>query len=309
MSSNEFAPLILFVYNRPDHTRRVLQALRDNNLAEKTDFYIFSDAAANENARLKVEEVRNFILKVCDEGGFHSVHLKLAEKNLGCRSSVISGVTEVLKKHGKAIIVEDDIMCRKNFLNYMNDALNLFESDSRIWSIGAHTRPFPELNDYPYDIFLTYRACSWGWGIWKDRWDKIDWKVSDYESFRRNPIQRFLFARGGTDLFAMMENEMKGQSSAWDMRLQYAMAKDGSFTVYPKTSFTYNVGFDGSGTHCVDTGNESYESLDAVPYTLISDIRFNRKINRGFLHTEYPSFSERVMRKIQHLTKQESLHS
>ncbi|MBR2761847.1 MAG: hypothetical protein IKD66_11840 [Solobacterium sp.] len=294
----ENAPLAVFVYNRPVHTEQVLSALNDNIGAEATDLFLFADAAAKPEAEESVKEVRELIHAFADRSNFRSVTIREADRNIGCRDSIIGGVSSVMDRYGKVIVVEDDLLTRKNFLKYMNEGLNLYEKDNRIWSLAGHTRQFPELSDYPFDFYLTRRACSWGWGMWKDRWDLIDWQVSDYESFRKNPFQRLRFARGGGDLYKMLENEMNGKSSAWDLRLQYSMAKTDRYTVYPKRTFVYNIGFDGSGTHCVVTGNETFENLEAQDYTLVPNLQPNARINRGFLNAEYPNLYKRGVRKL-----------
>lgn len=297
------APLVVFVYNRPIHTRQVLDALNDNLLAKETDLFIFADAAKKPEAASSVQEVRDLIHAFAKESDFHSVTIKEAEKNIGCRDSIIQGVSEVIGQYGRVIVVEDDLLCRKNFLQYMNEGLNLYERDERIWSLAGHTRDFPQLKDYPYDFYLTRRACSWGWATWKDRWDRIDWNVSDYESFRKNPYRRWRLARGGGDLYQMLENEMMGKTDAWDLRLQYSMAKTDMYTVYPTHTFVYNIGFDGSGTHCVVTGNEKFDSLEARPYVLIPNIQPDARVNRGFLNAEYPNLYKRGMRKLKKMIK------
>ena len=297
------APLVVFVYNRPIHTGQVLEALNDNSLAGETDLFIFADAAKKPEAASSVQEVRDLIHDFAKNSNFRSVTIREAEQNIGCRDSIINGVSEVIRQYGKVIVVEDDLLCRKNFLQYMNDALNLYERDERIWSIAGHTRDFAELKDYPYDFYLTRRACSWGWGTWKDRWDRIDWSVSDFESFKKNPYKRWRFARGGGDLYQMLENEMNGKTDAWDLRLQYSMAKTDMYTVYPKNTFVYNIGFDGSGTHCVVTGNEQFDNLEAKPYVLIPNIQPNARVNRGFLNAEYPNLYKRGIRKLKKILK------
>ena len=297
----ECAPLAVFVYNRPVHTEQVLSALNENELAENTDLFIFADAAAKPEAFPAVSEVRKLIHQFAEESNFRNVKIREAESNIGCRDSIINGVSSVIERYGKVIVIEDDLLTRKNFLKYMNEGLLLYEKDMRIWSLAGHTRQFPELNDYPFDFYLTRRACSWGWAMWKDRWDLIDWKVSDFESFRKNPIRRLRFSRGGGDLYQMLENEMMGKSNTWDLRLQYSMAKTDMYTVYPKHTFVYNIGFDGSGTHCVVTGNEAYDDLEGRNYTLIPNIQPDAKVNRGFLNAEYPNLYKRGVRKLKRM--------
>ena len=290
------APLVLFVYNRPDHTGLVLDSLRCNTMTEKTDFFIFSDAPKNEKARESVKEIREMIHEFERTSPFQSTRIIEAEENKGIRRSVIQGVTSVISEYGKVIALEDDLVCRQNFLQYMNDALNHYENNPKIWSISSHTKYFPALETMKEDVFFAYRHCSWGWGIWKDRWDTIDWDVSDYEEFLNDRNAQKRLARGGGDLKALSS--------------QQAAAEDGPgvpvvqpLTVYPRRSFTFNIGFDGSGVHCSDSGNESMDDLSPLTYTFSDDIRIDPRINREFKHTEYPYLWERGIRKAKRILK------
>ncbi len=295
------APLVLFVYNRPDHTGMVLESLKKNKLASETDFFIFSDAPKNEKAKGKVEETRKLLRTFEVDNPFRSVIITEAESNMGCRNSVIQGTSSVIEKYKKVIVLEDDLVCRENFLDYMNDALNYYEDDEKIWSISSHTKAFPALSSLKQDVFFAYRHCSWGWGIWKDRWDRIDWTLGDFDSFLQDRNAQKRLARGGKDLQAMLENEMNGKSDSWALREQYSMAKTDMVTVYPKQSFTFNIGFDGSGVHCTDSGNESINDLSALSYSFTDDVKIDPVINRQFKHTEYPYLWERGLRKVKRL--------
>ena len=118
------APIILFVYNRPEHTKKTLESLKINELASESSLFIFSDGSKNENDKKSVDEVRKYISTI---SGFKEIKIILREKNLGLADSVISGVTEVIEKYGKAIVLEDDIVTSKYFLKFMNEALDFYE--------------------------------------------------------------------------------------------------------------------------------------------------------------------------------------
>lgn len=136
------APVVLLVYNRPDHTKTVLEALNQNTLAPETDLFVYADAPKNDNAREKCQEVIDVVEEFSKHSAFKSVNLRRGEFNRGAGKNIIHGITEVINEYGRAIEIEDDIVCRKNFLNYMNDALDYYEKHPKIFSIGAHTREF-----------------------------------------------------------------------------------------------------------------------------------------------------------------------
>lgn len=246
----ELAPLVMFVYNRLDSVEQTVENLRKNELADQTDLFIFSDAAKKENQEENVKLVREYIHKI---DGFNSVHILEAEKNKGLAKSVITGVTEIINERGKVIVVEDDLIAAPQFLSFMNAALDFYESEKRIWSISGYQFPFEMPETYTKTIYAAYRSSSWGWATWKDRWETIDWKIQDYDSYKYNLVKIAKFCRGGTDLDKMLRYQMKGKIDSWAIRWCYNQYKQDKLTIYPTKSLVNNIGTDGRGTHCDPT--------------------------------------------------------
>jgi len=101
------SPIVLFVYNRPDHTRQTVEALQKNELAEQSELFVYSDAPKNEEAKEKVKEVREYIRTI---DGFKKVTIIEREKNWGLADSIIDGVTKIVNEYGKIIVLEDDLV-------------------------------------------------------------------------------------------------------------------------------------------------------------------------------------------------------
>lgn len=243
------APVVIFVYARPDHTKKTIESLAQNHLANETNVYIYSDAPRNEKAVENVNLVREYINSISKRNLFKSVKIINAESNKGLANSVISGVTEITERYGKAIVVEDDLISSTDFLQYMNDALDYYEKDNEIWSISGYTFDIDIPEGYNSDIYLSYRGCSWGWATWKDRWEKVDWDMLDYTSFKNNKELRKKLNRGGLDMANMLDLQMRGEIDSWAIRWCYAQSKLDMLTVYPIISRIENIGLDGSGTH------------------------------------------------------------
>jgi hypothetical protein len=244
------APIVLFVYNRPEHTRQTVEALQKNFLADKSELFIYSDAAKDAASTQNVELVRKYVMQV---GGFKNVVLTFRDRNWGLAESIIDGVTVLVSKHGRIIVLEDDLVTSPYFLKYLNEALETYASDARIMSISGYNHPrklmrFPKT--YRDDFWLSLRNSSWGWGTWADRWEKVDWHVKDYASFSRNTIQRNQFNLGGDDLCAMLDSQMRGKINSWAIRFSYAHFSSGSYSLCPVKSYVKNIGHDGTGTHC-----------------------------------------------------------
>lgn len=241
------APIILFVYNRPWHTQQTVEALQKNELATESDLFIFADGAKTENDE-KVNEVRKYIKTIT---GFKSVTIFEKEKNCGLANSVIAGVTEIINKFGKVIVVEDDIVTSKYFLKFMNEALDFFENDEQIFSVSGYNYSDKKMKipkSYKDDIYLSYRHESWGWGTWKNRWERVDWKVADFKEFSENIELQKAFNRGGADMSEMLKAQMNGKIDSWAIRFDYALFKNNCFNIKPVQSLVYNIGLT-SGTH------------------------------------------------------------
>lgn len=243
------APVVLFVYNREEHTKVVLNALNQNYDAEKTDLYIFSDGARDESERAKVEAVRKYLDQFVQETNFKKVDIKKSKRNRGLAESIISGVSEIMEQYGCAIVLEDDHLTSKDFIRYMNQGLEFYKNNHKIWSISGYTWKMKGFRHYRYDVFMGYRASCWGWASWKDRWERVDWNVEDYDNFIQNKQLKRKFNRGGLDMTNMLQLQHAGEINSWAVRWCYQQCKEEMWSVFPVHSKVENIGFDGSGTN------------------------------------------------------------
>lgn len=270
------APIVLFVYNRPWHTRQTVEALQKCDLAEESDLYIFADGPkknASEEVFNRIAEVRQYIHSI---DGFRSVQIVEAPQNIGCADSIINGVTKVIEKHGDAIAVEDDIVVHPFFLRFMNDALNTYKNDERIFCISATMEKFDIPSNYKYDVFLTHRTGSWGWATWINRWKMVNWDIHNYPIIK-HPTKKQIkhFCQGGEDLWPMLNAQLKGEIDAWDIRYCYNISLLGKMCLRPVKSFVTNIGMDNSGTHCGESLMPLLPLYDKKNY----DICFHGKIS------------------------------
>lgn len=244
--SAELTPIALFVYNRPEHARRTVESLRANKLAQHSHLFVFADGAKNEFAATAVREVRNLIRTI---DGFRSVTVIERERNLGLAGSVINGVTQLSSTFGRAIVMEDDLLTTPDFLDFMNRALERYEAETKILSVSGFNFAVSIPEEYPFDALCSYRSSSWGWGTWKDRWQTVDWDVSDYAAFQTDKSRRQLFDRGGQDLSCMLDLQMAGKIDSWAIRWAYDHFTKGGIALLSTTAKVKNIGLDGSGVH------------------------------------------------------------
>lgn len=275
------APIVLFVYGRPKHTQDMIETLAKNNLAKESDVYIFSDNAKKEKDIENVRKVRTYIDSIKQKNWFANVYIEKAEKNKGLAKSVIDGVTKVINKYDKVIVLEDDLIPSKVFLEYMNKALDFYEKKEDIWSISGYNIPIQIPKSYKFDVYLGYRGCSWGWATWKDRWNTVDWEVSDYKEFKNNYKKRKKMNRGGPDMAQMLDSQMQGLCDSWAIRWCYEQSKQNKYTIYPVKSLVINQGLDGTGTHSGTTKDFDVEISERIP-ELYNNLPVDKEITTNF---------------------------
>lgn len=244
-----YSPIIIFVYNRVDHFEKTYNALSLCKEAKDSDLFIFSDGAKNENAVKGVNEVREKLEEIKNEGKFKSVTVVESKENKGLALSIISGVSAVLEEHGKAIILEDDSLVTPSFLGFMNKSLDEFESDKRIGAIAGFTPEIDFPEDYKSDIFTSYRSCSCGWATWKDRFENVDWELKDIKSFYKDKKMIKKFNSSGSDRFMRLYRQTRGNGTSWSVRFGLHLVRNDMLTVYPKYSYIQNIGCDETGVH------------------------------------------------------------
>ena len=293
------APILLFVYNRLNHTKKTVESLLKNKLAEGSEFFIYSDGSKNNKDEEKVRSVRRFIKGI---SGFSKIEIIEKEKNFGLAGSVIDGVSQVLNLYDKVIVLEDDIVTSNNFLLFMNKALNFYQKDKNIFSVSGYTYPIGISNSYPYDVFISYRSSSWGWATWKDRWEKVDWRVKDYVSFKQDKNKQIQFNRAGNDFSAMLSSQMRGKIDSWAIRWAYAHFKNNAYCLFPTKPLCKNIGNDSSGTHSSTSKKYDVELNDEGEQIRFTDeLELNQEITQNIKKFFRPYLFRRIVNSLKGL--------
>jgi hypothetical protein len=238
------APIGLFVYNRPWHARRTVEALQRNHGAGGHDLVVFCDGARSDRDRAAVEEVRAFVRTI---GGFRSVAVRERVANRGLAGSIIDGVGELLAAYGRVIVVEDDLVTSPHFLAYMDQALELYAGDEAVASIHGYIYPLDA--DLPETFFLRGADC-WGWATWSRAWSYFE---PDGAKLLAALGERRLLGEfdlhGARDLSGMLRRQIAGRNDSWAIRWHASAFLRGMVTLYPGRSLVDNIGNDASGTH------------------------------------------------------------
>jgi hypothetical protein len=241
------APIVLFVYNRPWHTEQILKALSLNPLADQSTLYIYADGPkkdATEDTLLNIKKTQHLIKskKWCKE-----VFITRANINKGLANSIIEGVTEVVNRHGKVIVLEDDLVTDPFFLTYMNKNLDLYENNPTVISIHGFMYPVKKKISSPF--FLKGADC-WGWATWKRGWDLFENDASYLlQQLKQRKLTKEFDFNGSNGFTSLLNLQISNEIDSWAIRWYASAFLLNKLTLYPPVSLVYNIGFDGSGTH------------------------------------------------------------
>lgn len=255
------APIALFVYNRTSHTAQTLVALSRNELAEKSDLIIFSDAPKSPEHAKAVSEVRKLIKEV---RGFRSVRIVEREENYGLARSIINGVTELVSQYGRIIVLEDDLVTSPHFLGFMNAGLDRYADEIQVMQVAGYMFPV-DLEASEDSLFLPF-STSWGWATWERAWNLFDPHCEGYKVLKNDPALKKRFDLNDSyPYFNMLRAQIEGEIDSWAIRWYLSMFMHDGIAIYPKHTLVGNTGFDGSGTHCGDVHTEQMNLADSAP--------------------------------------------
>lgn len=299
--TNTYAPILLFVYNRPEHVRRNIQALLKNELAAESELFIYSDAAKDETSQAAVKEVRAFIRSI---QGFKKITITERAENWGLARSIIDGVTTQINRYGRVIVLEDDLVVAPHFLQFMNDALETYRDEERVGHIQACDFTYdPSLPD----TFLIKWTGSWGWGTWDRAWKHFnaDGKALLTELESRKLTYTFDF-NGKYGYTRMLRRQIEGKNNSWAIRWNASLFLKGILSLNVGKSLVQNEGFDGSGTNCGGGGLYASELyMERLPVKKISPIEENIQARNAYVryYARTNSFMAKAIRRIKRTLK------
>lgn len=273
-----YAPILLFVYNRPAHTKQAVNSLLRNSLAADSELFIYSDGAKGEEDASAVAEVREYIHSI---EGFLSITIVERERNRGLAENIIDGVTTRLRQYGRAIVLEDDLVLAPHFLRFMNDALELYKDEERVGHIQGCD--FVEDPLLPYSYLIKFTG-SWGWATWHRAWKHFepDGEKLLHRLMESKGNKTFDF-NGNYPFTRMLRRQVEGKNNSWAIRWNASLFLNNILSLNAGRSLVRNQGFDGSGTHCGDDG--LYDSslwMNPLPVTKISPVVESETARRSY---------------------------
>mgnify|MGYP003300226048 FL=1 len=296
-----FAPILLFVYNRLQHTQRCIESLLNNSLSKESELFIYSDAAKETTDQKKVEEVRQYIHTI---QGFKRITIIERNDNWGLARSIIDGVTTQINQYGRVIVLEDDLVVAPYFLQFMNDALETYKNEPKIGHIQACD--FTQDPALP-DTFLIKWTGSWGWATWDRAWKHFNPNGKELlQELKQRKLTYTFDFNGKYGFTRMLQRQIEGKNNSWAIRWNASLFLKDILSLNVGRSLVQNEGFDGSGTNC--GGGGLYASnlyVEALPVIPISPIKENKEARKAFIryYARTNSFWAKALRRIKRTLK------
>ncbi len=293
---SNLAPVVMFVYDRLEHTKKAIFALKNNYLAKETLLYIYSDGSKDSSSAEDVMKVREFINNI---SGFKKISIIERAYNFGLADSLIDGITSVVNKHEKLIVLEDDLITSSYFLNYMNDALNIYKDSSQVGSISGYSYP---LKNMPKSYFIN-KIESWGWGTWKDSWELFEpnGKILLKELIKNKKLKKANF-NNAYKYSDMLKQQVNKENDSWAIRWYISLLLNEKLTLYPGKTFVQNIGFGDDGTHTKLGGEDYHDGFNNLEEPLekieISECMESRNKIENFYFSIKPNILRRLLNKI-----------
>ena len=240
----EPAPIALFVYKRPEHARRAVASLLACDGFDESPMYVFADGPKSEAEGPAVLETRAAMHELL---GTRATYVE-QERNRGLAQSIIAGTTELCGRHGKAIVVEDDLLLAPMFVRFLNEGLVRFQNEPGVMQVAGHIVDVPSLVGHTEALFLPMTS-SLGWATWKRAWDLFDPAATGWrERLTGEEAKRFNIG-GRYDYARMLERQMTHGIDSWAIRWYYSVFANDGLVLFPPRALAVHTGQDGTGTH------------------------------------------------------------
>lgn len=282
----QLAPIALFVYNRPEHTKKTLEHLSQCDLANESELYVFADGAKSDSNSECLDNIARVRQIIADIKCPKYVKIIEREKNIGLAKSIVTGVTELCRKFGRVIVLEDDLIVGRFFLTYMNSALEKYKDNSNVYQVSGYM--FPVRNNCKSDAFFLPLITTWGWGTWDRAWEIFDWNpVVALEKLNNIKFRKKFDINGSYPYSKMLQDRLNGKNDSWGILWWWAVFNKNGLTLFPKYSHVNNSGFDGSGIHCTFTTKFNVPLLNCstsliFPSNIIANPEVYEKVSKFF---------------------------
>lgn len=300
MNNKALSPVILFTYNRPWHTQQVLNSLSKNALSDESQLFIFSDGAKDAADEKMVNETRTIL---ANTKGFKKIEIIERERNYGLAANIIDGVSTIIDKYEKVIVLEDDLITAPTFLSFMNNALDVYKDVDEV----AHIHSFCYTGLQLPDTFFIKWVGSTGWATWKESWKLFN---SDGAELLREIEERGLSRQfdfnNSYPYTRMLRRQVNGLNNSWAIRWNASLFLHNKLSLNSGKSLIHNIGFDGSGEN---SGSQDFYNmglhegeLEVIkPDKIEESVEARKQFEQFYRRTN--SFCAKAKRRLQRMLK------
>jgi hypothetical protein len=290
-----YAPIAVFAFRRPDLTSQLLASLLQNPEAAQSSIHVFCDGPRSQGddpaVSATLAAVRSFDLP--------NIAVTARPANLGLAANIIDGVGTLCQRHGRVIVLEDDLLVSPTFLRYMNDALTRYADSPEVFHVSGYQYPL-DLKANTDAVFLPFINSS-GWATWSRAWAAFDASASGRARLLADRrLRRRFDLNGNYEFYNILEQYAAGKVNSWAIRWYLSVFMRGGLALFPAKSLVANQGFGEGATHTNHSVSRQF-TAKATPFVVRSfpephtDPRVVRRVS-SFLGWEY-SLPYRVMRK------------
>lgn len=271
MNDNLETPVVLFIFNRPEETRRILTRIAK---VKPNQLYVVADGPRQKNPedRKKCDRTRNIVEELVDWDC--EIRKNFTETNLGLRKRFTTGLEWVFSHCNEAIILEDDCIPSESFFYFCQELLERYRNDERIMDISG-TNYLEEWKSDRQDYHFSLYGGIWGWATWRDSWEWYDPSMelwSDPE-IRARVMDLIADSNQSGYLKYIYQKVYDNEIETWDYQWGFAKHRNSALSIVPAKNLVSNVGFGDNATN-TSTRSSNWENISR--YEMEFPIRENR---------------------------------
>lgn len=293
-------PILLITFNRPEHTRKVLERILDQN---PQDLYIFQDGPrpGNEQDLLKCQKVRD-VITILTSGTPTHVNTFYSDKNIGCGEGPASAITWFFQNVDSGIILEDDCLPHPDFFIYCKELLDKYQTDERVSFIGGSNYGYQIQDGLSYS-FSSGHHQTWGWATWKRTWNNFEFKLDKYPMWKimsntnryYHDIRQHLYWK---DIFAAVRKDQMN-NSCWDYQFYFSCWRKKMIAICPSVNLVSNIGDGYDATHTQAGPLLNRAASGIMPLFHPNEVKLNIDIdNHLMINFIIPSLYDKPLRLI-----------
>jgi hypothetical protein len=232
-------PVVLVVYNRPEHLRQVFAAVA---AVRPQRLFLVADGPKDDADAGRCADARAVVERVdwpCE------VSRNYADTNLGVMRRLPTGLDWVFAHVSEAIILEDDCVPAPTFFTFCEELLTRYRDDERVMEIGGSNFQLGRRRSAASYYFSGY-ACVYGWATWRRAWRHFDLHIRNWPEWKEGGLLESACGDAVEVRYwrERLDDVYEGRmTSAWDYQWLLAIWSQHGLSATPEVNLVSNIGF------------------------------------------------------------------